>query len=210
MKGPRIDQHYDRLEPLERFRLAVAASARNDGVERDRLMASCPRESYSMPSVAVLHRLDLAEAFVIALIAELESVEARLRLLRGLRPFVECVLDRVVDNTSFALCCEVVPTEHHDAVLSAIENAASEPRIRLLTVFERIEADLLGHSAALVHGFAAFARSELGLQATTLIAAFADSKISRFEESLAAVPDSDAVAGVQQTFLELWRSSLAA
>jgi hypothetical protein len=43
-----LHRHYDKLTPEERFRLDVLAMARGDFQESERLVSSCPRESYTM------------------------------------------------------------------------------------------------------------------------------------------------------------------
>jgi len=44
-----LARHYDKLTPLERFPLIVAASARQDEAERERLVCSAPRTTWQMP-----------------------------------------------------------------------------------------------------------------------------------------------------------------
>jgi hypothetical protein len=43
-----LHRHYDKLTAEERFRLDVLAMARGDMKESERLVGSCPRESYTM------------------------------------------------------------------------------------------------------------------------------------------------------------------
>jgi hypothetical protein len=43
-----LHRHYDKLEPDERFRLDVLATARGDAEESERLTRTCQRETYTM------------------------------------------------------------------------------------------------------------------------------------------------------------------
>jgi hypothetical protein len=43
-----LHRHYDKLEPEERFRLDVLATARGDTEESERLTRTCPRATYTM------------------------------------------------------------------------------------------------------------------------------------------------------------------
>jgi hypothetical protein len=51
-----LHKHYDRLTPEERFRLDVLAMVRGDSRESERLVASCPRFSYTMNDVGFVDR----------------------------------------------------------------------------------------------------------------------------------------------------------
>jgi hypothetical protein len=66
-----LTKHYDVLTPVERLPLLHAAAARGDDVERDRLMRSAPRVTYSVPDhfglaqafdeISMFHLLDLLD-----------------------------------------------------------------------------------------------------------------------------------------------------
>jgi hypothetical protein len=59
MSTKSLARQYDKLTPRERFPLIVAAAARGDDVERERLIASAPRATYSLPDYwGVAHCFD--------------------------------------------------------------------------------------------------------------------------------------------------------
>jgi hypothetical protein len=58
MNTDALAKHYDKLTPRERLPLIMAASARDDEVERGRLVRSAPRVHYSVPNY-----FGLAQAF---------------------------------------------------------------------------------------------------------------------------------------------------
>src|SRR5947209_20597717 len=77
-----LARHYDTLTPRERLPLIMAASARGDAVERDRLARSAPREHFSLPDYH-----GLAEGVLLAaLLRGLAVLElaARFRQCEGL------------------------------------------------------------------------------------------------------------------------------
>jgi hypothetical protein len=57
-KATAVTRLYDRLDPDERFRLVLAARARDDEQELHRLEESCPREIYKMLDAAFTGRVD--------------------------------------------------------------------------------------------------------------------------------------------------------
>ncbi len=49
MTSAKLSKHYGALGPAERLALVLAAGARNDDVERERLMGSAPRVTWQVP-----------------------------------------------------------------------------------------------------------------------------------------------------------------
>jgi hypothetical protein len=90
-----LAKNYDSLTPRERLPLILAASARGDEVEADRLARSAPKETYRLPNYhglgegfmlcAMLHTMQLLDASlllwrVLALQAETPHREEKLNL----------------------------------------------------------------------------------------------------------------------------------
>ena len=157
MKGARLSRHYDRLEALERFRLIIAAQARNDEVELERLASSCPRGRYECPEAAVHDRLELAQEFVLALLVELGPPAAKLELLGGVRSAAEFFFEQAAEEAAFAASAASAPSLP-DEVTEAVSEAAREPGERLLAALAEFEALLASEAAAVAHGFAGFCR----------------------------------------------------
>jgi hypothetical protein len=63
------DNLYARLTPLERLRAVTSALARHDFAERDRLVDTCERKTYSAVDYEFTGRDDLLDLIVLALIS---------------------------------------------------------------------------------------------------------------------------------------------
>src|SRR3954470_8736045 len=79
MRRDRLD--YGRLEAEERFRLTVAAKARADTSETQRLVRSCPRQSYVGADRKGVELPENADALAIVVLADLGSFESALNAL---------------------------------------------------------------------------------------------------------------------------------
>jgi hypothetical protein len=85
-KGPH--KHYDRLDADERFRLDVLATARGDSRESERLVASCPRFSYTMNEVGFVERWRGAIEMTLRIYIPLGEQLAKLQMIDAIRVFV--------------------------------------------------------------------------------------------------------------------------
>ena len=83
-----LHKHYDRLTPEERFRLDVLATARGDSQESERLLASCPRSSYTMNEMGFVGRWQGAIDITLRIYIPLGELLAKLRMIDALRVFV--------------------------------------------------------------------------------------------------------------------------
>jgi hypothetical protein len=83
-----LHKHYDRLDADERFRLDVLAMAREDSRESERLVASCPRFSYTMNDMGFVGRWQGAIEITLRVCIPLEEQLAKLQTVDALRVFV--------------------------------------------------------------------------------------------------------------------------
>jgi hypothetical protein len=83
-----LHKHYDRLTPEERFRLDVLATAREDSRESERLVASCPRVSYTMNEMGFVERWRSAIEITLRVYIPLGEQLAKLRMVDAFRVFV--------------------------------------------------------------------------------------------------------------------------
>jgi hypothetical protein len=83
-----LHAHYDRLDAEERFRLDVLATARDDSRESDRLLASCPRFSYTMNEMGFVERWRSAIEITLRVYIPLGEQLAKLRMVDAFRVFV--------------------------------------------------------------------------------------------------------------------------
>jgi hypothetical protein len=80
--------HYDRLDAEERFRLDVLATAREDTRESERLVASCPRFSYTMNEMGFVERWRSAIEITLRVYIPLGEQLAKLQMIDAFRVFV--------------------------------------------------------------------------------------------------------------------------
>jgi hypothetical protein len=83
-----LHRHYDRLDADERFKLDVLATAREDWRESERLLASCPRFSYTMNDMGFVGRWHGAIDITLRVYIPLGEQLAKLPMVDALRVFV--------------------------------------------------------------------------------------------------------------------------
>ena len=83
-----LHKHYDRLTPEERFGLDVLATARGDSRESERLLASCPRFSYTMNEMGFVERWRGAIEITLRIYVPLGEQLAKLQMIDAIRVFV--------------------------------------------------------------------------------------------------------------------------
>jgi hypothetical protein len=83
-----LHKHYDRLDADERFRLDVLATAREDSRESERLVASCPRFSYTMNEMGFVERWRSAIEITLRVYIPLGEQLAKLQMIDAFRVFV--------------------------------------------------------------------------------------------------------------------------
>jgi hypothetical protein len=80
--------HYDKLDPEERFRLDVLATARGDAQESERLVRTCNRRSYVMNDAGFVERWRSAIEITLRIYIPLGEQLAKLRMVDAFRVFV--------------------------------------------------------------------------------------------------------------------------
>ena len=83
-----LHRHYDKLEPEERFRLDVLATARGDAQESERLVRTCNRRSYVMNEMGFVERWRGAIEITLRVYVPLGEQLAKLRMIDAFRVFV--------------------------------------------------------------------------------------------------------------------------
>jgi hypothetical protein len=83
-----LRRHYDRLTGEERFRLDVLAMARGDTKESERLVSSCPRETYTMTARDFGGRWGAAENIALRMYIAIGNDLAKLQMVDALRAMV--------------------------------------------------------------------------------------------------------------------------
>lgn len=156
-----LARRYDRLTPDERARAALEASARGDFEERDRLIDSCPRHTYSEPDAAFMDRLDASRDLAVIVALELSARLAQARMLdASAESATRCV---VLGAQAMREASDGEPVD--DADLAA---AVEEPIGR---GFGELRAVLVEAAAAVYAAFAAVCRQRLGVEPETVLLA---------------------------------------
>jgi len=99
-----LHRHYDRLTPEERFRLDVLAMARGDMAESERLVASCPRFSYTMNDRGFAGRWQGATEITLRVYVPLGELLAKLQMVDAFRemvPYSQALLSNIAFDAYF-------------------------------------------------------------------------------------------------------------
>ena len=148
---------YDRLSADERFRLTLAALARDDENELRRLEDSCPRHTYSMADAAVGGRVhdsrDCALFFTIVFQRVLRSVELALSDLRAVDAFTDGYTQGV-----HAMLGLLKPSLARDTVAEPPDPDDEEDDLPHAPLRTRLQGDYLDWVAALKGLYEGFER----------------------------------------------------
>ncbi len=222
-----LAKFYDQLEPHERFRLVLRARARGDETEADRLGRMCPRKTYRMSDAAYADRLDLSGDYVLALLTELLPKLAKLRMVDTARVLfdegqflpqraAEVLYDRAFEDGARAAwraagrAGEPPATERdNEAVASLGDEFADALAESYGRILDQVAAELANDARVLWEAFGCFSRDELGLEAETVIGAWARPALDVLEEHRAALDAATASpTSVEETtaaFRAAWR-----
>jgi hypothetical protein len=102
MKHKGLDKLYDRLTPVERFKLDVEAMARGDEEESRRLVETCPRRSYVMNDVDFAGRWDGAIQMTLVTLLHITPGVAKLRMIAAFRTVLPYCRTLARDDAHFA------------------------------------------------------------------------------------------------------------
>ena len=134
---------YDQLNPEERFRLMVAADARGDTVEAERLIRACPRVLYRELDAAFSRRWETARDLIMCVVADTAAMLGWLDLLTALADVV-------------------------DATLHGTDGAEMGPVVSVCETATRVAA---GRVRAVWEAFQDTCREDLGIEAELLLQA---------------------------------------
>jgi hypothetical protein len=205
MKGSRrLDRGYERLRPDERFRLMVAADARGDSAEADRLVGSCPRLTYRSCDRAFRDRYDRAALLTIAVLSELQEIKRRIDVLDAAAYTVRVFFTAAADDAeleAFLLNGELQPS---------VRRAVLKQRGSCRRVYRRLREAAHTEGASLAHAFVLLCRDELGVDPRELALAVAAPKIGLFDRFVGLSPDHNQVNGLLPELSEAWRVGIGA
>jgi hypothetical protein len=102
MKHKGLDKLYDRLTPVERFKLDIEAMARGDEEESRRLVETCPRRSYVMNDVGFAGRWNGAIQMTLVTLLHITPGVAKLRMIAAFRTVLPYCRTLAQDDAHFA------------------------------------------------------------------------------------------------------------
>ena len=156
-------RHYNALEPAERFRLAMRASARDDEVELYRLHETAPIKCYRASELAFHDRIAAARLLAALAVGELAVRSAGARALMAVAEVAGCFLG-IGAEAGVEYERRRPASDEERAELQALD----EERF-LEPIFEEAIADGFAAAAAVWHAFDGLCRDELGLDGMTVI-----------------------------------------
>lgn len=183
----RLERSYSSLRTGERARLAIAALARGDEREHERLTGTCRKQKYVGCEHAYVQVVELASEFATVFAAiEIGPRGAKLELLGAIH------LLAVEWLTAQEPADSVQPTGRHGSA-------------DFLAVLEAGVEALASEAAAITRGFDEFCRAELRMEVAQLIGAFARPFSDDFERLAANAADPDEVAAYREEMCRAWR-----
>lgn len=202
MRGVRqLERAYDRLEPMERLRLTLAAEARDDDRDVEQLARTCPRHAYRICEREFLDPLELAAEVAVGFAAELLPLAARAAVVEAAREIATVHFARLADTVEFAESEAKASTAFRREVSEAIDVT----RDRHLEFWARVDETLLAEGSTSAHGFAAFCRQELGVEPEILLGAYARVALPSYAYFVAHPGEADSVASYQAALIGAWR-----
>jgi hypothetical protein len=200
MRTGGLDRSYDRLTAEERFRLFVAAKARQDGAETERLLRSCPQRVYRLRDPAFGDRIDGARTLTMALVRTLDGVKGQIDAIES---------SERVGRILFGVAADAVEFEAFRES-GELQPAFRQTIRRQRSVFRRIlrhrRKALRLEGAVLAHAFAEVCRDELEADPDELVAAIASPYSELFSYFIALRPDQEAIEAAKAEVSGAWRS----
>jgi hypothetical protein len=195
LNGRGLSRHYGELDPAERFRLVLAAGARGDDRECERLVTTCPRFGYKMSDAAYLDRVEASDDMAVAVALDLAPRMAQLRMLAVTSDLVARAM-----GAGAALADEEAG--------AAVEDAA---RPVLVKTFDAAAEQVRAEAAAVYEAFGQVCRSEMGLEPETVLRAHLYGPYLEtlgLDQLEGAKPDKTTVRQWRDMFERKWRRRL--
>ena len=225
--------HYGRLTPEERFRLDVLAMAREDSLESERLVASCPRFSYTMNDVGFAERWRCAIEITLRVYVPLGEQLAKLRMVDAFGVFVP-YSQTLLSNTTLEAyhrgheagsrhawayagkrgAPPAWPDVGPEGELVEPEEDEQDPAMeRDAEELETIAAEYCVKEAfSIWTGYAAFCQDDMGVAAEKIATVVLQPVMGRIEDMkerakrLGVEPDADLVEQMREGLAEAWRT----
>jgi hypothetical protein len=197
--GRQLERGYEHLDAPERFRLLLAAEARADTAEVERLLRSSPRRTFNVRDPAVTDRIERAHEVTIAVVSELYAIGGRLAAIDAVDGMARLLFSAAADEAEF------VAFRITNATQPAVRRAVRRERGRLRKFVRHLRRALLNDGATVAHAFAAVCRDELEVDPEAMVAAAAAPFADLFAYFFALAPDTDAVDALRSELADGWR-----
>jgi hypothetical protein len=206
-----LHRHYDKLEPEERFRLDVLATARGDMEESERLTRTCQRETYAMNHRGYTGRWNGTYEITLRMYIAINNELSKLQMIdasRLLLPYSETLMQNEVSmayldgheagsNHAWKAAgmegnppawpepgWEPEEDENDPAMdedLDRIEGRVREASGVVPEILDRLERDLAARAFSQMEGFSAFCEECVGVAAEKVIAVVLEPVVDRIE-----------------------------
>jgi hypothetical protein len=201
VRAKRLDRLYDRFGRDERLRLLVAALARHDEREAQRLWEKCPRATVRGPAPAFTDAFEFLQRSVTAITVLLEPKLSKLELLESLRELWAVLVDQIAHAAAFAVW-DGTELPLHAELPGVVFAATSEPGQRTLAQFDQLIAALRLEIATVANGWAQFLDDHVQTALPELLSAFRTDSTEAITVALGWEYDPQGVEAWRQFLLD--------
>lgn len=220
-----IERQYPALGPDERFRLVVAAWARGDTADVDRLVDACPREDWRITQRAYRERIEALRRMVDLAAVKVMELNTRLVAAQASAVWADALWNGIREGYAVGYragwrACHVLAgdggavPDHAEALAVAVERQDAEDTARVDELADQLtrQAFDLARAAAFCRAFDAWAADATGASGLELVGMFwGDDFGERAARVWSAVegvdPDPEALADWRAALAELWVNS---
>lgn len=187
----RLERAYENLTANERFRLVVAAEARSDDADVDRLLRSCPVVTQRLNDPAFSDRLECAFELTTAIVATLFTVTRNLDGVEAVGQAAKIFFLAAADEAeseAFRITGTLQPSIRHVGI---------PVRRRFARLLRRLRTTLHTEGASIAHAFANFCHDELELDPREMLTAVDPETVALFDRFVGFSPDADQVESIR-------------
>ena len=200
----RLERGYEHLAARERFRLLIAAEARADEAEVERLLRSCPRRLFELADPAVTDRIECSQRVTVAVVSALHAIVSKLAVLDAVEHAARIRFTAAAEEADYETF------RLTDATQPTVRRAVRREGGRLRGMLRRLRRELLAEGATVAHAFAAFCRDDLEVEPRAMVAAVLADCDGLLEQFICELPDPDALAATRSLLSDAWRPGTGA
>jgi hypothetical protein len=202
--GRRLDRGYEHLAAGERFRLLVAAEARADEAEVERLLRTCPRRIFELREPAFTDRIERSHELTMAVVGGLYAIAGRLAAIDAVEHAARVLFTAAADEAEYE-AFRITNAEQ-----PAVRRAVRRERSHLRRMLRRLRRSLVSEGAAVAGAFAAVCQDELQVEPRVLIGAVAAPFVALYDRFDSEQPHGEAFEAVRSELCDAWRIGIGA